>query len=189
MLVCPCIVSVQCQSLLPLSPVPAHPTTPPAPRCPSPPPPLLLAMASAPPAVASSWLRLPLSNSASCPLPVLATHPERCPRASVSRSTSSYWREASHCQQEPSALSLSPPLAPLPPLHPQHLTLLLRVPAALPQTLPRPLRANTTKVCVSLVKNIAAKWLSHINIYIFSGCFRVMLWLLSLLDVHFSEFK
>lgn len=151
MLVCPCIVSVQCQSLLPLSPVLAHPTsTPPAPRCSSP---LLLAMASVPPAIASSRLRLPLNSSASCPLPVLATRPERCPRASVSRSKSSYWREASHCLQEPSALSLSSPPLP-PPLHPHLTLLLLQLPAALPQTLPRPVRANTTQVCVSIVKTL-----------------------------------
>lgn len=156
MLVCLCIVSIQCQSLLPLSPVPAHPTTStlPAPRCPSPPPPLLLAMASVPPPVASSRLRLPLSSSASCLLPVFATRPERCPRASASRSTSSYWREASHCLQEPSVLS--PSLPPLPPLHPHHLTLLLlRLLATLPQTLPRPLQANATQVCVNIVSKCA----------------------------------
>lgn len=154
----PCIVSVQCQSLLPLSPVLVHLTTsnPPAPRCPSPPPslppPVLLAMASAPPAVPNSRLRLPLSSRANCPLPVLATRPERCPRASVSRSTSSYWREASRCLQELSVLSLAlHPLPPPPPPLPHHHPLLLRVPATLPQTVPRPLRTSTTQVCVGVV--------------------------------------
>ncbi|CAG5937698.1 unnamed protein product [Menidia menidia] len=43
-----------------------------------------------PPAEASSRLRLPLSSSVSRPLPVLDTHPERCPHAFVSKSISSY---------------------------------------------------------------------------------------------------
>lgn len=177
--VCLCIVSIQCQSLLPISPVPAHPTTTttttstlPAPRCPSPPLPLLLAMASVPPPVASSRLRLPLSSSssssASRPLPVLATRPERCPHASASRSTSSYWGEASHCLQEPSALSPSP-LPPLPPPRPHHLTVhLLQLPAALPQILPHPLWANATQVCVNIVRKLA--WNGFLSFYL---CFVV----------------
>jgi len=173
---CLCAVSIQCQSLLPLSPVPAHPTTStrPALRCPSPPP--LLAMASAPPPVANSRPRLSLSSS--CPLPVLATHPERCPRASASRSTSSYWREASHCLQEPSVLSPSPVPRPRPPLHLRGLTLLLRLPAALPQTLPLPLRANATQVCVNTVNNsnmIALDWIPD---FIFIYLISTLLWCL-----------
>lgn len=133
-----CVASIQCQNLNLLRPVLArHPfsSTPPALRCPTPRP-CLLAMANAPLQVANR--RLPLSSSASCPLPVLATHPERCPHASASRSTSSYWREASHCLLEPSVLPPSPP-PPRPLLLPQ-------LPTALTQTLPQ-LWANSTQVC------------------------------------------
>lgn len=135
-----CVVSIQCQNLNPLRPVSAHhpfTSTPPALRCPTPPP-CLLAMASAPPQVANRRLRLPLSSRPSCPLPVLATHPGRCPHASASRSTSSYWREASHCLLEPSVLLPSPP--PPPPF------LLPQLPTAPDQTLPQ-LWANSTQVC------------------------------------------
>lgn len=133
-----CVVSIQCQNLNPLRPVSAHhpfTSTPPALRCPTPPT-CLLAMASAPPQVANRRLRLPLSSRPSCPLPVLATHPGRCPHASASRSTSSYWREASHCLLEPSVFLPSPP----PPF------LLPQLPTAPTQTLPQ-LWANSTQVC------------------------------------------
>lgn len=133
------ITWMQCQNLKPLNPVLAHhpfTSTPPALCCPTLRP-RLLAMASAPLQVANRRLRLP-SSSASCPLPVLATHPERCPHASANRSTSSYWREASHCLLEP---SLPPPSPPPPAL------ILLPQRPALPQTLPHQLWENSTQVC------------------------------------------
>lgn len=133
-----CIASIQCQNLNPLSPVLAHhpfTSTPPALRCPTPRL-RLLAMASAPPQVRR--LRLPLSSSASCPLPVLATHPERYPHASASRSTSSYWREASRSLLE---------LLVFPPSPPPPLILLPQLPTAPPRTLPQQLLVNCTQVC------------------------------------------
>lgn len=143
-------VSVQCQNLLPISPISPisahHPITAtlPALHCPSPCLlPLLLAMASVPPPVANSQLRLPLNSRAICPQPVLATRPERCPRVSVSRSTSSYWRGASRCLQEPSVYSPPPPALP-----PPHLTFLLQLPTALARSLLHQLWGKTSQVCV-----------------------------------------
>lgn len=136
-----CIAWIQCQNLNPLSPVLAHhpfTSTPPALRCPTPRR-RLLAMASAPPQAANRRLRLPLSSRASRPLPVLATRPERYPHASASRSTSSYWREASRSPLELLVFPPSPP--PLP------LILLPQLPTASPQTPPQQLLVNCTQVC------------------------------------------
>lgn len=164
-----CIASIQCQKLNPLSPVLAHhpfTSTPPALRCPTPRL-RLLAMASAPPQVRR--LRLPLSSSASCPLPALATHPERYPHASASRSTSSYWREASRSLLE---------LLVFPPSPPPPLILLPQLPTASPQTLPQQLLVNNTQVCFTHPRTPRNKpaHRGYFN-FITSGCYFIEIWL------------
>lgn len=172
-----CIASIQCQNLNPLSPVLAHhpfTSTPPAPRCPTPRL-RLLAMASAPPQVVNRRLRLLLSSSASCPLPVLATHPERYPHASASRSTSSYWREASRSLLELLVFPPSPP----------PLILLLQLPTASPQTLPQQLLVNCTQVCFTHPRILRNKPLhrGYCNL-IMSGHYFIEIWLWKYLTFH-----